>query len=121
MRAAMWCLLVVVAASEAVLSFASPARPGRDDRLPAAADTAVPGTVDVGAAAACLTWLGAQSAATRVGRSLTWTLLLASVGMNAVVHVLTEYQQAPGWSVRVGPTVVLIGGEMTADDGTQVD
>jgi hypothetical protein len=106
MRIAMWALLIVVAASAAVLSFSSlrdlAVLCGYSPRLA----PLFPVTVDAGAGAACLAWLGGQSAATGVGRTLTWTLLVASVGMNAVVHYLGGYGLRPAWWPIVGVSAV---------------
>lgn len=105
-RVAMWALLVVVAGSAAVLSFSSL----RDLAVLCGYSPTLaplfPVTVDAGAAAACLTWLGGQSAATTVGRTLTWTLLVASVGMNAVVHYLGGYGLRPSWWLIVGVSAI---------------
>jgi hypothetical protein len=43
-----------------------------------------------------------KSAATSVGRRPTGTLVVASVGTNAVVHYLGRYGERPSWWLIVG-------------------
>jgi hypothetical protein len=102
-QVALWALLAVVAASAAVLSFASlrelAVMCGYDDALA----SLFPLIVDAGAAAGCLTWLGwaDSDAGRRFARALTWTLLAASVAMNAVGHALVAYGVHPPWGLIV--------------------
>lgn len=98
-RAVMWCLLSVVAAAAAVLSFAAL----RDLALLCGFDRGLawmmPVVVDAGAAAGALIWLGTSSPvrALRFARTLTWVLLASSVAGNAVTHYLAAYGLRPAW------------------------
>lgn len=96
-RRALWPLLAVVAAAAAVLSFASLRDLAVLCGYPTRLVPLFPIGADAGAVAACLTWLGGRSAATPVGRRLTWLLLCASVALNAVVHALTASGLGPTW------------------------
>ncbi|MGQ0479699.1 MAG: DUF2637 domain-containing protein [Pseudonocardia sp.] len=108
-RAAMWMLLAVVAGAAAVLSFSALRdlailcgfTPGLAWLLPV--------VIDAGAAAGCLVWLrtgGEYYYPSRFARSLTWTLLAASVAGNAVVHYLTAYSLTPPWWLVVAVSAV---------------
>lgn len=105
-RVTMWLLLGLVAASAAVLSFDSLRTLAVLCGYPASLSALFPVTVDAGAAAACLTWLDRKTAATTVGRTLTWTLLVASVGMNGIVHYLDAYTMRPAWWLIVGVSAI---------------
>jgi hypothetical protein len=107
-RNVMWLLLTVVAAAAAVLSFASltglAGLCGFSERLA----WLLPVTVDAGAGAGCLVWLGTDSPerARNFARSLTWTLLASSVAGNAVVHYLGAYHLQPPWWLVVAVSAV---------------
>lgn len=102
-RVAMWCLLAIVAAAAAVLSFSAlrdlALLCGFDNRLA----WLLPIVVDAGAATGCLVWLRADAGPTgvRFARSLTWLLLTSSVLGNALVHGLSAYSLRPAWWVVV--------------------
>jgi hypothetical protein len=119
-RAVMWLLLAVVAAAAAVLSFSAlmqlAALCGFDARL----GWLLPITIDAGAAAGCLVWLGRigpgnfpghTAGAASYARSMTLALLASSVAGNATVHALTAYRIVPPWwlvvAVSAVPPVVL--------------
>jgi hypothetical protein len=97
-RAAMWGLLVVVAAAAAVLSFSAlndlAILCGFHEHLA----WLLPVVVDAGAGAGCLVWLAHRPGAGRqFARTLTWVLLTSSVAGNAVVHGLSAYGLAAPW------------------------
>ncbi len=102
-RAALYGLLVLVAAAAAVLSFAAL----RDLALmcgfaPGLA-WLLPVVVDAGAAAGSLVWLGGRvgEPARRFARGLALGLLLLSVAANALGHGLAAFVLAPPWWVVV--------------------
>lgn len=106
-RAVLYMLLAVVAAAAAVLSF-SALRDlalvcGFDERLA----WLLPVTVDAGAAAGSLAWLGTAAPAARTyGRVLAVALLASSVGGNALGHGLDAYRLRPAWWVVVGVSAI---------------
>lgn len=116
-RAVMWALLAVVAAAAAVLSFSSLTDLAQLCGFPPRLAWLLPITIDAGAGAGCLVWLGAQppERARRFARTLTWVLLGASVAGNAVVHGLTAYGLAAPWWL-----VVLVSGVAPAVLGAVV-
>lgn len=73
----------------------------------------LPITIDAGAAAGCMVWLGRVEAhhAVSYARAMTLALLASSVAGNATVHALTPYRIVPPWwlvvSVSAVPPVVL--------------
>lgn len=109
----MWLLLGIVAVAAAVFSFSAlmqlAALCGFDARL----GWLLPITIDAGAAAGCLVWLGRSEAHDAAGyaRAMTLALLASSVAGNATVHALTAYRIVPPWwlvvAVSAVPPVVL--------------
>jgi hypothetical protein len=102
-RTVLHLLLLVVAGSAAVLSFAAL----RDLALICGFAPwlawLLPVVVDAGAAAGSLVWLGGWSAesARRFARSLALALLGLSVAANALGHGLAAFALAPAWWVVV--------------------
>lgn len=107
-RAALYVLLATVATAAAVLSF-SALRDlalvcGFSERLA----WLLPVTVDAGAAAGSIVWLGRWSAPAAAGyaRVLALVLLGGSVGGNALGHGLAAYNAQPHWLVVVGVSAI---------------
>ena len=102
-RVVLYGLLMVVAGSAAVLSFAAL----RDLALLCGFSRSLgwllPVVVDAGAAAGSLVWLGGRDAgsARRFARALALGLLTLSVAANALGHGLAAYRLAPPWWVVV--------------------
>lgn len=106
-RAALYVLLATVAAAAAVLSFAAL----RDLALACGFDgwlaPLLPVTVDAGAAAGSIVWLGRSApAAAGYARTLALTLLAGSVAGNALGHGLEAYGARPHWLVVVGVSAI---------------
>lgn len=107
-RAALYALLCTVAAAAAVLSFAGlrdlATACGFDEWL----SPLLPVTVDAGAAAAAIVWLGRWTppGARRYARVLALVLLAVSVTGNAVSHALAAYQIRPHWLLVVAVSAV---------------
>jgi hypothetical protein len=104
-------LLLVVAGSAAVLSFAAL----RDLALLCGFSSRLawllPVVVDAGAAAGSLVWLGgwARDAARRFARVLALGLLGLSVAANALGHGLAAFSLAPPWWVVVAVSAIAPG------------
>jgi hypothetical protein len=102
-RTVLYGLLLVVASSAAVLSFAAlrdlALVCGFTERLA----WLLPVVVDAGAAAGSLVWLGGWSArsARRFARALALALLGLSVAANALGHGLAAFALPPAWWVVV--------------------
>lgn len=126
-RLIMWLLLAVVAASAAVLSFSAltglALLCGFSPRLA----WLLPLTVDAGAAAGCLVWLGAPEivpvseryrvgsdplrksfakSARRFARALTLALLASSIAGNAITHYLAAYRLMTPWWLVVAVSAI---------------
>ncbi|HVL86347.1 MAG TPA: DUF2637 domain-containing protein [Pseudonocardia sp.] len=100
-RAVLFVLLGVVAAAAAVLSFAALRDLALVCGFTAGLAWLLPVTVDAGAAAGTLAWLGAGGRARSFGRALALTLLGSSVAGNALGHALAAYSTRPPWAVVV--------------------
>lgn len=104
---ALYALLLVVAAAAAVLSF---------DALRGLALLCgfapwlawlLPVTIDAGAGAGAVAWLGRHDGAgRRFGRWLALALLATSVAGNALGHALAAYATRPHWGVVVAVSAV---------------
>lgn len=107
-RLALYLLLAAVGAAAAVLSFSAlrdlASMCGFSDRLA----WLLPVTIDAGAAASSLVWLGpwASSQARGYGRALAVMLLVGSVGGNALGHGLEAYGARPHWLVVVAVSAI---------------
>lgn len=107
-RLALYVLLSAVGAAAAVLSFSAlrdlALLCGFSDRLA----WLLPVTIDAGAAASSLVWLGpwAAAGARAYGRTLAVGLLVGSVGGNALGHGLEAYGARPHWLVVVGVSAI---------------
>lgn len=107
-RASMWVLLAVVSAAAAVLSFASLRDLAGLCGFSSSLAWLLPVVVDAGAAAGATIWLSghAPDSAQSYARTLTLTLLAASVLGNGVVHYLTAYGLRPAWWLVVAVSAV---------------
>jgi hypothetical protein len=108
-RAALYLLLIVVAAAAAVLSFTGI----RELALLCGFDPwlawLLPITIDAGAGAASIVWLGpwCPPGARKYGRVLALLLLVgASIGGNALSHGLSAFGIRPDWMVVVGVSAI---------------
>lgn len=105
-RVALSVLLLVVAGSAAVLSFAALRDLALRCGFTPGLAWLLPLVVDAGAAAGSLVWLGGPDtnvgmAARRFARTLALALLGLSVAANALGHGLAAYALAPPWWVVV--------------------
>lgn len=99
-RTVLYVLLALVAGCAAVLSFSGLHGLALVCGFAWWAAPLLPLVVDAGAAAGTLAWLTRDGRARRFGRALALLLLAASVGGNAVGHVLAAYGwTAPWWLV----------------------
>jgi hypothetical protein len=107
----MWLLLAVVAGAAAVLSFSALRQLGELCGFAPALAPLLPVTIDAGAAAGCLVWLGQLGAGAARGyaRALTLALLMVSVTGNAVAHWLTAEHRVPSWVLVVAVSAVAPG------------
>lgn len=106
-RVILYGLLSIVAAAAAVLSFAALRDLAITCGFSAQLAPLLPVTIDAGAAAGSLAWLGnAAPAAHAYGRALALVLLTASVGGNALGHGLAAYETRPNWLVVVGVSAI---------------
>lgn len=107
-RGILWVLLVVVAAAAAVLSFATLRGLAELCGFSPELSPLLPITIDAGAAAGCLVWLGQVGAGTARGyaRVLTLALLASSVAGNALQHYLSAYGLRPHWVLVVAVSAV---------------
>lgn len=107
-RGALYCLLAVVAVAAAVLSFSALRDLALMCGFSARLAWLLPVTIDAGAAAASLVWLGQWSAAgaDRYARALALLLLGGSVAGNALGHALQAYAVAPPWWVVVAVSAI---------------
>lgn len=108
-RLALYLLLLIVAAAAAVLSFTGI----RSLALLCGFDPwlawLLPVTVDAGAGAASIVWLGpwCPPGARKYGRVLALLLLVgASIGGNALSHGLSAFGIQPDWMVVVGVSAI---------------
>jgi hypothetical protein len=92
-----WALLALVALAAAVLSFSALRDLALVCGFSGGLAWLLPVTIDAGAAAGALAWLGGPVAGRLFGRTLTWALLSTSVVGNAVSHYLSAYHLAPAW------------------------
>lgn len=110
----MWCLLAVVAAAAAVLSFSALRDLAQLCGFTPGLAWLLPVVIDAGAASGVTVWMGgtAPDVARRYARAQTLLLLASSVTGNAVVHALTAYKLAPAWGLVVavsGVAPVVLG------------
>lgn len=110
-RAVLYVLLVVVGAAAAVLSFAALRDLAVTCGFSRTLAPLLPVTVDAGAAAGSLVWLGTWAPARARGfaRVLALVLLASSVAANALGHGLAAYRLAPAWWVVVAVSAVAPG------------
>lgn len=97
MKGSVWALLALVALAAAVLSFSALRDLALVCGFSGGLAWLLPVTIDAGAAAGALAWLGGPVAGRLFGRTLTWALLSTSVVGNAVSHYLSAYHLAPAW------------------------
>lgn len=106
-RAALYLLLLVVAAAAAVLSFDALRGLALVCGFTPELAWLLPVTIDAGAAAASIVWLGTAALGARTyGRTLALILLASSVGGNALGHGLAAYRMEPHWLVVVGVSAI---------------
>jgi Protein of unknown function (DUF2637). len=107
-RIPLFALLLVVAAAAAVLSFSALRDLAELCGFSTALAWLLPVTVDAGAAAGSLVWLGgwAGDTARRFARWLALVLLGSSVAANALGHGLAAYGVRPHWLVVVAVSAV---------------
>lgn len=108
-RRLLFLLLLVVAAAAAVLSFDALRELAELCGFRSELSWLLPVVVDAGAAAASIVWLARWTpiGATLYGRALALTLLISSVGGNALAHGLTAAGvTAAHWGIVVGVSAV---------------
>lgn len=112
-RLALYVLLGLVGAAAAVLSFSALRDLALLCGFPDELAWLLPVTIDAGAAASSLVWLGpwASAEAKAYGRTLALALLVGSIGGNALAHGLVAYGKAsatlrPHWGIVVGVSAI---------------
>lgn len=106
-RAALYLLLLVVAAAAAVLSFDALRGLALLCGFTPELAWLLPVTIDAGAGAASIVWLGTTAPGARsYGRALAIALLASSVGGNALGHGLSAFAIRPHWLVVVGVSAI---------------
>lgn len=107
-RPTLYVLLAIVAAAAAMLSFSALRDLAALCGFSPTLAWLLPVVVDAGAAAGSLAWLAAWTplAARAYGRALALTLLITSVGGNALGHGLDAFRVAPAWWVVVAVSAI---------------
>lgn len=106
-RVALYLLLLVVAAAAAVLSFDALKGLALICGFTPELAWLLPVTIDAGAAASSIVWLGTAAPGARsYGRTLALVLLASSVGGNALGHGLAAYGVKPHWGVVVAVSAI---------------
>jgi hypothetical protein len=104
---ALYVLLAVVALAAAVLSFDALRGLALVCGFSPFLAPLLPVTIDAGAGAGAVAWLGRQVGPGRAfGRALALALLAASVAGNALGHALAAYSARPHWGVVVAVSAV---------------
>lgn len=107
-RGSLYALLATVAGAAAVLSFAALRDLAQACGFEPHLAWLLPITIDAGAAAGSIVWLGSWSApaAARYARILALVLLAGSVAGNALGHGLAAYGTKPHWVMVVGVSAI---------------